>query len=399
MESLRNHPLILPLYLPSFLYAAAYGMLIPVLPLYAGQLTTLYVLIGLLLASDSIGKMIGDIPAGVLLQRIGMKRTMLLGLGTVAGAMLLLFAATTAWQAMVLLLVSGVGAALYNISRHAYLSVAVRNDRRGRSIALFGGIYRIGKFVGPLLGGWIAASYGLRAPFPVYAVLSLAASVVVLVCMSRVEPGEPLRRAHPDVLATVREHRHIFAAAGSGQILAQITRQGAIAIIPLYAERVLGLDVGTIGVIVSISAAVDVLFFYPAGIIMDRLGRKLAIVPTFAVQGIGLALIPLTDGVVGLTLATCLVGLANGLSSGTMMTLGSDLAPPETRGEFLGVWRLIGDVGFVGGPLLVGVISQVLVLPAAALAIALAGGLTSLTFAWFVPETLQDAPAQQPAGD
>ena len=51
-------------------------------------------------------------------------------------------------------------------------------------------------------------------------------------------------------------------------------------------------------------------------------------------------------------------GIGNGLGSGTMMTLGADLAPPGATGEFLGLWRLIGDSGRATGPLAVGALTD-----------------------------------------
>ena len=72
-----------------------------------------------------------------------------------------------------------------------------------------------------------------------------------------------------------------------------------------------------------------------------------------------------------------------------MMTLGADLAPVDSRGEFLGVWRLIGDLGSAGGPLIVGGIAGALALGAAALVISGAGGLAASVFAFLVPETLK----------
>jgi sugar phosphate permease len=71
-----------------------------------------------------------------------------------------------------------------------------------------------------------------------------------------------------------------------------------------------------------------------------------------------------------------------------MMTLGADLAPKNARGEFLGMWNLIGDLGGTGGPVVAGVVADILVLPAAALALAGAGFASAAVFAWFVPETL-----------
>src|SRR5215216_2641999 len=94
--------------------------------------------------------------------------------------------------------------------------------------------------------------------------------------------------------------------------------------------------------------------FIPAGMLMDRFGRKVAAVPSFALMALGIGLIPFSHDFLTLLLVAMLIGLGNGLGSGLMMTLGADLAPPGATGEFLGVWRLIGDVGATGGPLVVG---------------------------------------------
>jgi MFS family permease len=123
---------------------------------------------------------------------------------------------------------------------------------------------------------------------------------------------------------------------------------------------------------------------------MDRYGRKFAIVPSFLVQGIGLALIPLTTGFSALAGVAGLIGFGNGLGSGTMMTLGADLSPKKFRGEFLGMWRLIGDLGFTSGPLVAGVVAGALALPAAAFVMGGSGLAASLVFALLVPETMNN---------
>jgi len=87
--------------------------------------------------------------------------------------------------------------------------------------------------------------------------------------------------------------------------------------------------------------------------------------------------------------AAALIGLGNGLGSGTMMTLGADLAPPGATGEFLGLWRLVGDVGGVGGPLAVGVVADELGLDGSAVVIAGLGLAATLTLAFLVRETRQ----------
>ncbi|MEK8227718.1 hypothetical protein NKG05_18855 [Oerskovia sp. M15] len=39
------------------------------------------------------------------------------------------------------------------------------------------------------------------------------------------------------------------------------------------------------------------------------------------------------------------MGFGNGIGSGILMTLGADVAPPDVRAQFLGIWRLFQDSG------------------------------------------------------
>ncbi|MEJ2288250.1 MAG: MFS transporter, partial [Deinococcales bacterium] len=200
-----------------------------------------------------------------------------------------------------------------------------------------------------------------------------------------------VERRATTAFATVRRFSGVLSTAGLAQWMAQTLRAGRKVLLPLYASQVLGLDVGTVGFILSASAFADMTLFYPAGWLMDRRGRKFAIVPSFLLQAVGLALVPLTQGFATLLAVAVLLGFGNGLSAGTMMTLGADLAPREALGEFLGVWRLVGDAGSSGGPLLVGAVADVLDLGLAAVAVAVVGLGAALVFAYRVPETLRRA--------
>ena len=165
-------------------------------------------------------------------------------------------------------------------------------------------------------------------------------------------------------------------------------RQGRQVIVPLYGASVLGLDVAAVGTIVSISSAIDMSLFIPAGLVMDRFGRKFASVPSFVVMGLGMAVLPLATDYLGLLAATAILGFGNGLGSGAMMTLGADLAPPGSSGEFLGVWRLIGDVGNAGAPLVVGNLADLLGLSVGAWVLAGVGLASAGVLTFLVPETL-----------
>jgi MFS family permease len=311
----------------------------------------------------------------------------------------LLIVVNTIWLTIVLLLAVGFGHALYNISRHAYVTVVIRTAARGRAIGLLGGVFRIGNFIGPLLGGWIGGSLGLRYGFIGFGIISLLTIFFVWRYMEIHETDSQAQQdkaQHLLMWQLVREHQGILATAGTGQILAQLTREGWRVLIPLYAANILGLNVQTIGLIVGAGSAMDMLFFYLSGVVMDKFGRKWSIVPSFILQGIGVGLIYVSHGAVALAFVSAFIGFANGLSSGTMMTLGSDFAPPELRGEFLSLWRLIGDVGSMGAPVIIGSVAQVLVLQMSILAVMGSSFTAVLLFAFLVPETLKRKPVTYP---
>lgn len=391
------HPLrdlTLSVYLPTLILSLCRGLLLPVLPVYASSFDISYSLIGLLLAGEAMGMLIADVPAGGLLRRFGRKWTMILGIALVALSVAALFWSASVWEVLLLRVATGVGEALWNLSRHAYLTEATMSAERGRALALFGGTTRLGLFAGPAAGGLIATTYGIRAPFLVFAALCLVALVAVLLFTERakdrprLEPGARRESGRHHLLTVLRQHSRTLIFAGSGQLFAQMIRASRQVLIPLFGTSVLGLDLQTIGLIMSTSSFIDMTMFYPAGVLMDRLGRKYAIIPSFLCQALGMALLPLSAGAMSLLLFAALIGLGNGLGSGTMMTLGSDLAPRDSLGEFLGVWRLIGDGGSMGAPLAVGAVADALGLSTAALVMAGVGLVAAGVFAFAVPETL-----------
>ena len=389
---MRISPLILAVYLPTALLAFGQGVLLTTLPLFADDFGVSYELISLAVGAAALGTLAMDLPAGALLHRLGLRPAMIIGCSLVAASTAALVVVEQFPHLIGLRLLAGIGTALWGLSRHAYITEAIPNAQRGQAISTFGGINRIGVFGGPLLGGFIGTAFGLRASFAVTAVLATAALLMAITLIrpvARTEAALSTRHRWVRVGHTLRLAWRDFIAASVAQTFAQMIRAGRHLIIPLFAQNQLGLDVAQIGLIMSASAIVDVSMFIPAGYLMDRFGRKVASVPSFAVMALGVALIPLATDFTSLLLAAVVIGLGNGLGSGAMMTLGADMAPPGATGEFLGIWRLIGDTGSAAGPLLVGVIAGAFGLVNGTYVLAGVGLAASLTIALLVRETRQ----------
>jgi MFS family permease len=391
-----KHPLFLSFYLPTLLTSIALGLRNTILPLYVGELSDNYGLIGLVIAGAGFGRILADLPVGRYVQRMNKRSGMITGLILVALSNVLLFWVQAIWLALVLQIISGGAFAMYLICQHTFITSAARKEVRGRLISLFGGVLRVGLFLGPIIGGQIAAGFGLRLPFIAFFLFVLAAILVLIFAKAKfdmvdlkmnTEEGE-----ETSLKAALKGRFWSFLFAGLGYFLAMTIRAGQGLILPLWGADMLALSPAQIGWAVGLSSAVSMTLFYPVGLIMDRIGRKAAIVPSFLILGAGLALLPLVSNYGWFLLVAALIGFGHGMGSGAMMTVGSDLSPKKGRSAFLGAWRLIGDSGNGGGPLIVGAVANALTLPSAALVIAFPGFLAAAVFIFLVPETLKKQP-------
>jgi len=122
-------------------------------------------------------------------------------------------------------------------------------------------------------------------------------------------------------------------------------------VIPLWASHI-GLDAATTSLIYGLMGAVDMLLFYPAGRVMDQRGRRAVTIPSMLIMGASFCLMPLASGFASLLAVSLLLGVGNGIGAGIVLTIGADASPVAGRTQFLGIWRVITDIGGGGGPLL-----------------------------------------------
>ncbi len=100
-----------------------------------------------------------------------------------------------------------------------------------------------------------------------------------------------------------------------------------------------------------------------------------------------MALIPLSHSFVPFLLVVTLAAVGNGFGSGIVQLLGADFSPEARRSDFLGVWRLVGDLGFTAGPFVIGIITEAFVLSFACFATAGIGLAGALVMLFVVEET------------
>jgi MFS family permease len=164
----------------------------------------------------------------------------------------------------------------------------------------------------------------------------------------------------------VREHRRVLATLGVAVVVLGVSRSLRTSLLPLWAEHV-GLSPETTSLIFAVAAAVDVALMWPGGWLMDTRGRAVVAVPVVLATALACLLLPLATSAAALTAVMVLIAAGNGLGSGIVMTMGADTAPQRGRPQYLGAWRLCGDIGNSGGPLLVSAVAAVAPLAGACL--------------------------------
>ena len=376
-----------PVYVPAALLGIPAQAVLILLPLYVlelgGSLAAAAAIVGL----RGIGMMAFDIPAGLLAARVGDRAIMLIAMALL-GAAYLMYALTeeVTWFFSIAFL-NGAGSSTFLLGRMSYVTAVCEARERGRVISMIAGIMRVSALVGPLAGAALAELIGFAAAFFCIAVTVIFAFVCVAVSAIDDRPAVKAQ-SWRSIGSLAYEYRRVFATAGIAAVAFMLMRAARTVLIPLVGAN-LELETTAIGLVVSLSALIDLALFYPAGMIMDRWGRRATAVPSSFMFAASLAALSLGQGFHSLVAVAIGLGLANGLSTGIVMTLGTDLAPPGRRGEFLGIWRFLTDFGSGAGPLAVSAVVTIAPLYAAALCVGALGAAGGAVIYRFVEETLR----------
>ena len=264
------------IYLPTLLNSTARGGTLVLLPLYALQTEGGAWVAAAVVGLQAAGTMIIDVPSGQLTAKAGDKAVMLVGLAIFAiTAWVAVFSSSALTLAMVAV-GFGLGGGAWVMGRLSHVTENVQLSRRGRVISVLAGIQRAGMMIGPVSVGVAAEYVGYGLTFGALGLLSTTSFILVSVFAKRTR----LRTVTHVSVGTwqiLNKHAPIFTRCGGIIICLMFLRSARQLIIPLWGTEI-GLSPSEIGLIFSLSSAIDLLMFYPAGLILDHAGRKVALI-------------------------------------------------------------------------------------------------------------------------
>ncbi|GAA5151020.1 MFS transporter [Microbacterium pseudoresistens] len=408
-------------YLPTILFALGEGAVLPLIPVIAAARGADLASAALVASALVVGQLCGNLPAGWLVARIGERFTM-----TIAAAVSLLGAVASALAPSLALFsaavfVIGMSAAAFALARHAFMTTRVPLAFRARALALLGGSFRLGMFIGPFVAAGLLGVFHTE----ISALWFFAVCLIVLIVLvvfgpdpeAQASADEAAARSHRDeaglaedsgeavsgsiptaerigVFQTMRRYRRVLSRVGAAAACLSAVRSARQVVLPLWGVSI-GLDAPTIALVVGVSGAIDFALFYAGGQVMDRFGRLWAALPSMILMGGGFIALSFTHDLdshlLWFGMLAAVLGVGNGLSSGILMTLGADIAPQRDPAPFLGSWRTLTDAGGATAPLLYAGIAAVATVSIATAAIGVIGLLGAAGFLYWIPRHVPGA--------
>ena len=357
-------PLIL-IFLIVFIDLIGFGMVIPVLPIYA-QTAPFFASpfeIGWVVSIYSWMQFIFSPILGRLSDKYGRRPVLFVSLLGSAVGYVVLGLANTLFLVFVGRIVSGITGG--NISAaQAYIADVTTKENRGKGMALFGAAFGLGFVLGPAIGG-ITSKYGVHVPFFIAAVLSLIAGAAVYLVLPET------RRLSTDV--PVEE-----PAGRIAQLLGSLREPQFGTVSLIYFLLVTAFSIMTYAFVLYTAfrfnynaeqngylfALVGLTAVFGQGVLFGTLVKRFGETPLIAFGCLAMAasfafipfITPTFTGAAGLVAVSIMLAFANSLASPSLNTLASKISHEHRQGSALGIMQSGASLARAIGPTIGGVL-------------------------------------------
>jgi MFS family permease len=335
----------------TFVIMLGFGIVSPVLPNYARSFGVGYDAVGILVSAFAFARLVSDPFVGRFIDRYGERAMTTLGAASVGASSILAALAPTFPLLVVLRSLGGVGSALFFAALLSYLLRTIPTERSGRVMSVYYGSFNVGFIAGGPLGGLIARWFGLASPLHVYGIACFVSAWIFWRAIRT-----PERAAQEDRRGGLRRlpwsRPFVTVLATNGAYLWMVGAVYSI-LIPLFGREEVGLTLGGVGLALAVATGTELVALFPAGKATDR-GRRAVLIPSLAAFGGIAALLGLADETLAFMGGMAALGVASGFAGVPPAPMLSDVTPDELKGSAVAVFRFVGDVGFVLGPLVAG---------------------------------------------
>ncbi len=354
----------------------ATGVAFPTLPLLGDILGISAVMLGVILSANRIARLVMNTPAGQVIDSVGVRRPMIIGLFVQAFAPFLYVVGlhTPPGTFAVLPLVGevsnpavvfvlarcfwGLGSAFVIIGAFVIITRITTPSNRGRWIGYLRGGQSLGFPTGLVLGGAIADVFDAQAAFLTAGGLAMLAAFVAYLVIPEVESAADTRTGLRDLPRIIRDEPRVLPV-GLGNFTIRFMFAGVLlTTVVIYADayeiRLSSLEAaGVGGLVMGIGVITAGATTVVSGRISDGLDNRIAItMPALAVLAAGFGVLAFYPTFVGILVSTIMIGFGVGGTGPALLAYLGDISPGDQLGKLGGVYNVMGDIGLALAPLL-----------------------------------------------
>lgn len=355
---------VLVLGMIAFCVAVGFGVVVPVLPVFARSFGVSNFAVGAVISSFALLRLAMSPFCGRLINQFSERTILAIGIFIVAVSSGLVGLADSYPQLLVLRAAGGIGSAMFSVSALTLLLNSVPVNLRGRASGVFQGGFLLGGMAGPAIGGLLAA-ISLTAPFFFYAVtLAVAGSVGLLLLHKPDRSGTAVTREPPVPFAVVARDPRFQAACLTNFAQGWSSMGVRSALVPVLVVEVLHRTASWTGIAFAVAAVAQTIALAPAGRFVDTVGRRPAMIAGGGIAAVSIAIVPFAPNIWLLMIILCLYGIAAALL-GTAPAAAVGDAAGGRSGTPVAIFSMFSDVGAIVGPLAAGFLADQVSYPVA----------------------------------
>ncbi len=329
------------------------GALAPLLGEISNEFNISFTALGALISGFAIARLVIDLPAGGLIDRIRIHMMFYTGgllsiIGVVVSALAPIYPLLFAGR-----FIEGSGAGVASAAAQAYVARRAPEHERGRMLSSISAAIMLGGFLSPAIVGVVASFAGWRFGLLATVLPTLVAlGLVTRHVKHRTTATHSTNFSHKLHTLVYTPGRLLFINLMTIALAFSIFGFKAV-YYPVYGTQVLGLEPALVGIAISISTLLRFPIAIAAGALSDKFGRVRVYVPSALFMGLVSVLVSLSDNAT----TYVLFGLAFGLGGGAVPMVTSmvvDRTPRERLGVALGTHAFLRDIGVAMTPLLLG---------------------------------------------
>jgi multidrug resistance protein len=334
-----------------FVDLIGFGMIIPILPLYAKSFQAAEWQIGLLLGCYSFMQFLASPVLGYISDRIGRKPVLLVSLIGSAIGYAVMASAVSLTMLFIARIIAGICGASVGTAA-AYIADITPPENRSRRMGLIGAAFGVGFVLGPAIGG-ILSQFSTKGPFWFGAGLALLNAIAVLLILP--EPEKHVKRSEAGIPAGP----DVVDRTGLGGIpTLVVTYFVAIAgfaivtmIYPQVLDRRFSLSPAQISMVFVFLGLVGAFIQGGAiGRMAKRFGDYKLAAAGLLLMAISMVVMPFAHNMSLFLVFTFGLAVGNSLAQPTLMAMASRLAATTAQGRVIGTVQSAGSLGRVVGP-------------------------------------------------